>query len=163
MSIEAFKPERPIDMNGHRIENLPQPMSDHDPVRRSDISQKLVSVEWQEPSSESSNSIEVSAKIYDSYGDDFDTDVVDMEIVVTDGASDYEPSETAILTAANSPVGIVLSGSGTATLNIRSQGGSVKFKVTEPGTAHRYIWLRGSGHCRAWPRSTTGVLELQFI
>lgn len=122
----------------------------------------LVNVTWGSPSAESGNSITVAASITDANEDALATSILDVEVIVTDGATDNEPSSTAVITAADSPVGTVLAGSGTATVVCRSDSGAFAVKVTETLSGFRYLWLRGAGHCRLWPRSTTGVLELNF-
>jgi len=126
------------------------------------LSPLLVNVVWGTPTAESGNVIEVTATITDANGDALSTSILDVEILVSDSAADNEPSATATLAAGASPVGTVLAGSGTGTLVIRSASGSFKVGVTETAAAYRYLWLRGAGHCRLWPRSTTGVLELVF-
>lgn len=126
------------------------------------IAPLLVNVTWGTPTAESANAIEVTATITDANGDALSTSILDVEIVVSDGATDNEPSATATLSAGAVAVGTVLAGSGTGTLVIRSASGSFKVKVSESAAGYRYLWLRGAGHCRLWPRSTTGVLELIF-
>lgn len=122
----------------------------------------LVGVAWGTPSAESGNAIEVAASVSEVNGEALSTSLLDVEVLVTDGATDCKPSATATLSAASTPVGTVLGGSGTARLTIRSASGAFKVKVTETAAAHRYLWLKGSGHCRLWPRSLSGVLELAF-
>ena len=126
------------------------------------LSPLLVNVDWGTPTAESGNAIEVTATITDADGVSLSTSFLDVEILVSDGATDNEPSATATLAAGASPVGTVLAGSGTATMVIRSASGSFKVRVSESAAGYRYLWLRGAGHCRLWPRSTTGVLELIF-
>lgn len=126
------------------------------------LSPLLVNVVWGTPTAESGNAIEVTATITDADGVSLSTSILDVEILVSDGATDNEPSATATLAAGTSPVGTVLAGSGTATMVIRSASGSFKVRVSESAAGYRYLWLRGAGHCRLWPRSTTGVLELIF-
>ena len=118
----------------------------------------LVGVDWGTPSSESGNAIEVGATIKNVNGQSLNTSTLDVQIVVTDGATDSEPSATATLTATSTPSGTVLGGSGTATLTIRSVDGAFGVKVNETSAGHRYLWLRGSGHCRLWPRSNSGEI-----
>jgi len=126
------------------------------------VSQALVEVQWASPSSEAANTIEITGSILDFDGTAFSTSIADIEIVVTDGATDGEPSSTAYLTAASSPVGTILSGSSTATMVIRSAAGAIKVAVHETLAAHRYLWIRGAGHERLWVRAKDGVQELVF-
>jgi hypothetical protein len=129
---------------------------------KTDVTTELVGVQWGTPSAESSNAIDITATIKDLNSDDLDTDIVDVEILVSDGAVDYEPSATATLTSAGSPVGTVLAGDGTPRLTIRSEAGAFAVRVSEAGAGHRFLWLKGSGNARLWVRSLTGVLEIVF-
>ena len=95
-------------------------------------------------------------------GNPLASSVVDIEVRVTDGAVDGEPSATAYLTAAASPVGTVLAGTGTASMVIRSDSGSLKVAVHETAAAHRFLWIRAAGHERVWVRAADGVQELVF-
>lgn len=122
----------------------------------------LVGLQWGSPGGESGNAIEISGTIKDFAGADLASSLVDMEILVSDGATDNEPSATAVLSAASVPVGTVLSGSGTARLGIRTDAGALSIKVTETLVAHRYLWVKASGHARLWVRSLTGVQEIIF-
>lgn len=129
----------------------------------SDVNSVLASLRWGTPSGEVANSIEITGTIlaYDSIL--LLSSVVDVEVTVTDGATDNEPSHTATLAAASSPVGTVLAGSGTATMVIRSSGGSLAIAVHEAtANCHRYLWIKGAGHERLWIRAESGVQELVF-
>lgn len=122
----------------------------------------LVGLQWGTPAAESGNSIEIPATIKDFAGVDLASSIVDVEITVTDSAADSEPSATATLSAANTPVGTVLCGTGTARLDIRSASGALRIKVTETAAGNRYLWVKAGGITRLWVRSLTGVQELVF-
>lgn len=122
----------------------------------------LIGLRWGTPTAESSNSITVPATIENFDNTSNTSSLVDVEIRVTDGATDNEPSHTATLSAADTPVGTVLAGSGTATLTIRAASGVLSVKVTETAAGYRYLWVKAGGHSRYYVRSILGVLELQF-
>lgn len=127
-----------------------------------DVNGVLVALEWDTPGSESANTIEIAGSILAYDGSLLVSSLVDVQIVVTDGAADGEPSATAYLTAASSPVGTVLAGSGTATLIIRSANGQLSIAVHEASAGHRFLWVSGAGHERLWVRAQDGVQELVF-
>jgi hypothetical protein len=127
-----------------------------------EVDESLVSLEWGTPTTESGNAIEVTGSLRTFTGDALLSSVVDVQVVVTDSATDAEPSATATLAAASTPVGTVLAGSGTATMTIRTDAGQLAIRASEPSAAHRYLWLRNGGHSRMWIRSLTGVQELVF-
>lgn len=124
----------------------------------------LISVVWGSPGSESSEIIEVAASCVDFNNVAFASGIVEVEIKVTDSAADAEPSATATLAAAATPVGTLLSGTGTATVVMRTNAsGLFKVAVTEAtATVFRYLWIKQGGNARLWVRSSTGVLELSF-
>lgn len=119
-------------------------------------------VSWSTPSAESTDTIEITGSILDTSGSPVSSSIVDIDICVTDGAVDCEPSATAYLTAAGTPSGTVLGGSGTATLTIRSAAGVFAIAVHESAAAHRFLWIRAAGHERVWVRAADGVQELVF-
>lgn len=127
-----------------------------------DLTAELVGVVWGTPGPESGDAIEISATIQDAEGKALASSVVDVDILVTDGAADNEPSSTATLSAASVPVGTILSGSGTARVCIRSAAGAFAIRVNETAAANRYLWLTGGGNARLVARSTSGVIELVF-
>lgn len=127
------------------------------------FSQVLISLVWAAPGAEAANAIEIAASCQTLAGVAFTSGLVDVEIKVSDAANDTEPSATAIITAADTPVGSLLSGSGTARVVMRTDsGGLLKIKVTETAPGSRYIWVKGGGHSRLWVRSSTGVQQINF-
>lgn len=65
-----------------------------------------------------------------------------VKCVVSDSATDCSPSATATITAAASPVGTLLDGSGTATAIFRTaSSGQFKIKVNETAAASRFVWV----------------------
>ena len=123
------------------------------------IGPDLVGLTWGPPGTETGNAIEISGTLTDFGGAALSSSLTDVEIIVSDGATDCEPSATAIIAAGTVPVGTVLAGSGTASLVIRTASGSLKVKVTETAAAYRYLWVKHGGHARLWIRAVAGVLE----
>ena len=132
------------------------------PSGTANVTSALVKLQWGSPTSEAANTIEITGSMLDFDGAALSTSVADIQIVVTDGAVDGEPSSTAYLTAASSPVGTILSGSGTATAVIRSASGSIKIAIHESSAGNRYLWVRGAGHEQLYVRAADGVQELVF-
>ena len=126
------------------------------------VDEALIYLVWGTPSVESANAIEIPASLTSLLGSTLTSSLADIQVMITDGATDNEPSATAILSAANTPVGTILAGSGTATLTIRTQAGQLKVKVTETSIGNRYLWIKQGGNARLWVRSSVGVLELIF-
>lgn len=127
------------------------------------LNNALISVVWGSPAAESGNAIEIAASCLDFSGAAFASGLVDVKLIVSDAANDGEPSHTAVITAASVPVGTILSGSGTATVIVRTDSnGNFKIKVTETAAASRYLWTTTGGHSRLWVRSSTGVQQLTF-
>ena len=123
----------------------------------------LVQIRWGAPTIESGNVIEIAGSVLDYGGVPLASSVADIEVRVTDGAVDGEPSASAFLMAARTPIGTVLAGIGTASLVIRSDSGSLAVAVHEAtANCHRYLWIRAAGHERLWVRAADGVQELIF-
>lgn len=124
----------------------------------------LVSLLWGAPGAQAGRVIEVAASTLDFTTAPLASSLIDVQIIVSDGAADAEPSHTATLAAASAPIGTVLAGSGTATLTMRTDAsGNLKIAVTEPNANFRYLWLKNGGNARLWPRSAAGVPELIFV
>lgn len=127
------------------------------------LDDSLISVVWGTPGAESGNAIEVAATCVGIAGTAFASAVVELKITVTDGAADREPSHTATITAADTPVGTITGGSGTATVLVQTNSsGAFKVKVSETTAGSRYLIVGPGGHSRIYPRSTVGVLQLTF-
>lgn len=123
----------------------------------------LISLVWGAPAAEAGNAIEIAASCQHFAGGAFASGLVDVEIKVSDAANDAEPSSTAIITPADTPVGTMLSGNGSATAVMRTDSnGNLKIKVSETAAGSRYLWVKAGGHSRLWVRSSTGVQQLIF-
>lgn len=128
-----------------------------------ELQSALISVVWGTPAAETANAIEIAASCYGFAGAPFLSGLVDVQIVVSDAANDASPSATATISAAASPVGSIMDGTGTATAIVRTDSnGQFKIKVTETAASDRYLWLSPGGHSRLYPRSSTGVQQLTF-
>ena len=124
---------------------------------------QFVDVVWNTPGAEVSNSIEVSAYSQDLSANTINSNEISVTVTVTDAANDSEPSSTAFISAATSPVGTILAGSGTATAVFKTNSnGQFKIKVTETSAANRYIWIRAGGHFERFVKARDGVLQLTF-
>lgn len=123
----------------------------------------FIDLVWAAPGAESSDAIEIQASIQDQAGNAITSALVEVEVRVSDAANDYEPSSTAIITAAGTPVGTLLAGSGTATTVWQTNSsGLFKIKVTETAAADRYLWIRAGGNTRLFVKSLNGVQQLTF-
>lgn len=118
---------------------------------------------WGTAGAESGNAIEVPATIQDAGGNTLAVATTEVEIMVSDSATEAEPSATATLTAAGTPVGTLLSGSGTATATFRtSASGTYTAKVTETAAADRYLWVRQGRNSQAYVRANASPKQVTF-
>lgn len=123
----------------------------------------LIEVVWATPSGESSNAIEVQGTCYDIDNAVYTTNAVYATVVVSDAANDAEPSSTATINAAGTPVGTIVAGAGTATAVFKTNNsGQFKIKVTETAAASRYIWVKSGGHQQVYVRARDGILQLTY-
>lgn len=120
-------------------------------------------VSWGTPGAESSNAIEVQATVQDVTGTTLAAATTEIEVVVTDSATDCEPSATATLSAAGTPVGTLLGGSGTATAVFRTNSsGLFTVKVSETAAADRFLWVRQGPNSQAFCRATASPKTVSF-
>lgn len=111
-------------------------------------------VNWGNAGAEAGNVIEVPATVQDMNGTTLAVATTEVEVMVSDSATDAEPSTSATLAAAGSPVGTLLSGAGTATATWRtSASGTFTVAVSETGTGARYLWVRQGRNSQAWVRA----------
>jgi len=101
-------------------------------------------VTWGTAGTETSNAIEITATVAqgpNGGGALTNTNSVVL-VVVSDSATDCSPSATATITAAGTPLGTLLDGTGTATAVFRtSSAGTFRIKVTETAVGSRYLWV----------------------
>lgn len=124
---------------------------------------QLINVIWGTPGAEVSNTITVSASSADLDGNTISSSEIGVMVIVTDGAADNEPSETATISAASPAVGTLVAGDGTATAMFKTNAsGNFSIKVTETAAASRYVWVRAGGHFQRFVKARDGVLQLTF-
>lgn len=120
-------------------------------------------VNWGTAGAESGNAIEVPATVQDLQGNAIAAATSEVEVMVSDSATDAEPSATATLSAAGSPVGTLLSGTGTATITIRTNAsGLFTVRVSETAAADRFLWVRTGKNSQAWIRANASPKQVTF-
>ncbi len=128
-----------------------------------DVSADLVSIQWDVPQAEVGNTIQLDGNVLDLNGLPLLSSVVDAKIIVTDSATNANPSPTAIFSAPSGGTGVNLAGIGTATLIIRAVLGQLTIAVTESTpNCMRYLWISAAGHERVYVRAFAGIQELVF-
>ncbi len=128
-----------------------------------DIAGDLVSIQWDAPQAEVGDTIKVQGHILDLNGDPLLSSVVDAKIIVTNSATNANPSTTAVFSVAAGGDGINLAGIGTPTLIVRAVLGQLTIAVTEPTpNCMRYLWISAAGHERVYVRAFAGIQELVF-
>lgn len=120
-------------------------------------------VTWGSAGAESSNIIEVPATLQDIAGNTLAVATTEIEVLVSDSATDAEPSATATIAAAGTPVGTLLSGTGTATITMRtSAGGLFTVAITETAAASRFLWVRQGKNSQAFVRANASPKQITF-
>lgn len=128
-----------------------------------DINDDLVSIQWDAPQAESADTIRIEGNVLDLHGTPLLSSIVDAKIIVTDSATNANPSTTAVFSVPVSGDGINLAGIGTATLIIRAVLGQLTVAVTETTpNCMRYLWISAAGHERVYVRAFAGIQELVF-
>jgi len=129
----------------------------------STILTKLGTVAWGSAGTEAADVIEITGTVNDLTGSAIAAATTEVEILVSDGANDAEPSATATIAAAGTPVGTLLSGSGTATVTMRTNAsGQFAIAVTETAAASRYLFVRQGRNSQAWVKASAAAKELPF-
>ena len=127
------------------------------------VADLFAQVTWGSAGAEAANAIEVPATVQDLQGNTLAVATTEVEVMVSDSATDAEPSATATLSAASSPVGTLLSGTGTATATWRtSSGGLFTVKVSETAAADRFLWVRTGRNSQAWVRANASPKSITF-
>lgn len=120
-------------------------------------------VSWGTPGAETANVIEIQATIKDAAGNTLAAATTDVQVVVSDSATDGEPSATATLAAAGTPVGTVLAGSGTATIIMRTNAsGLFSIAVSETAAASRYLNVSQGSNSQAYVRANAAPKQVTF-
>lgn len=122
-------------------------------------------VAWGTASVETLDSIEITATVYASPtggGALTSTNSV-VKVIVSDGLSDPSPSATATISSAGSPLGTLLDGSGTATVEFRtSSSGTFRIKVTETAAAVRYLWILQGTNSQVYIKAGAAPKDITF-
>lgn len=120
-------------------------------------------VSWGTPGAQASRTIEIQATIKDAQGNTLAAATTDVQVVVSDSATDGEPSATATLAAAGTPVGTVLAGSGTATIVMRTNAsGLFSIAITEASAASRYLNVSQGVNSQAYVRANAAPKQVTF-
>lgn len=120
-------------------------------------------VSWGTAGAESANTIEITGTVLDANGVAIAAATSDVKIVVSDAVTDGEPSATATIAAAASPVGTVLAGTGTATIVMRTNAsGQFAIAVTDASVASRYLNASQGVNSQAFIRAAAGPKQLTF-
>ena len=129
----------------------------------STIAAMFAYVSWGPAGTETANVIEITGTIKDIAGNTLAVATTDVQVVVSDGATDNEPSATATIAAAGTPVGTVLAGSGTATICMRTgAGGTFAIAVTETAVGSRYLNVGQGPNSQAFVRANAAPKQLTF-
>lgn len=120
-------------------------------------------VTWGTPGAESGDAIEITGTVKDLQGNTLAAATTDVKIVVSDAATDGEPSATATMAAAGTPVGTVLAGSGTGTIIMRTNAsGQFAIAVSETAAASRFLNVSQGANSQAYVRAGEAPKELTF-
>lgn len=120
-------------------------------------------VSWGSAGTETANVIEITGTVKDITGATLAVATTDVTIVVSDGATDGEPSATATLAAAGTPVGTVLAGSGTGTISMRtSASGTFAIAISESAVGSRYLNVSQGPNSQAFVRANAAPKQVTF-
>lgn len=127
------------------------------------ITSLFAQVNWGAAGAEASNIIEVPATVQDLAGATLAVATTEVQVMVSDSSTDAEPSATAVLQAAGTPVGTLLAGSGTATAWWRTTaGGLFTVAVLEAAVGSRYLWVKTGKNSQAWVRANASPKQITF-
>lgn len=129
----------------------------------STIKVTLGAVSWGTPGTETANTIEITGTVVDPSGNPIAAATSDVKIIVSDAVNDGEPSATATIAAAASPVGTVLAGSGTATIIMRTNAsGQFSIAINDASVASRYLNAQQGVNSQCFIRASAGPKQLTF-
>jgi hypothetical protein len=129
----------------------------------STITAMFAYVTWGTAGTETANVIEITGTIKDITGTTLAAATTDVTVVISDSATDGEPSATATAAAAGTPVGTVLAGTGTASISMRaSSSGTFSIAVTETAAASRYLNVCQGPNSQAFVRASAAPKQLTF-
>jgi len=123
----------------------------------------FASVSWGTAGAEAANVIEVPATVQDMVGATLAVATTEIEVMVSDSATDAEPSATATLQAAGTPIGTLLSGTGTATATWRtSAAGLFTAAILDVSVASRFLWVKVGKNSQAYVRAQATPKSITF-
>ena len=123
----------------------------------------LGQITWDAAGAEAANVIEVQGRMKDPAGTEIASANGEVEVMVSDSATDASPSATAVLQAAAVPVGTLMDGSGTATVLMRtSAAGYFKVGCLEAAVGSRYLWIRQGRNSQYWIRAGEAPKQITF-
>lgn len=129
----------------------------------STITAMFAYVSWGSAGTETANVIEITGTVKDITGTTLAAATTDVTVVISDSATDGEPSATATAAAAGTPVGTVLAGTGTASISMRtSSSGTFSIAVTETAAASRYLNVCQGPNSQAFVRANAAPKQLTF-
>ncbi|MGH8709755.1 MAG: hypothetical protein ACREVA_00275 [Burkholderiales bacterium] len=127
------------------------------------VTAALISLVWGVESAEVGNTIEITASCVDFDNAPFVSGLVSVELLISDAANSYEPSDTAVFVPAVFPLGTLLSGDGTARSVWQTNAlGLFRIGVLDASVGDRYIWTRAGGHERLFVRARDGIKQITF-
>ena len=90
--------------------------------------------------------------------------LAEVEFMVSDGVTDGEPSAVATLSAHSTPAGTIISGTGTATMNMRASAtGTFGIKVTGATGVTYALWVRQGKNSVYWIRANAGPQTITMV
>lgn len=123
----------------------------------------LAQITWDAAGAEATNTIEVQGRMKDAGGTEIAVATGEVTVVVSDSATDAEPSATAVLQAAGTPVGSLLSGTGTARVRMRtSAAGYFKVGCLEAAVGSRFLWVSQGNNSQYWIRAGEAPKSITF-
>ncbi len=118
---------------------------------------------WGSAGTETANVIEITLTLKDMSGSTLAVATTEVEIIVSDSSTSAAPSSTATIAAAGTPIGTLLDGSGTATVQFRtSSSGTIAIAVTETAAASRHLWVKQGPNSQAFVRAEASPKQLTF-
>ena len=118
---------------------------------------------WGTAEAEAAHVVEVTCTVKDAKGAALEAATTEVTVIISDSATDAEPSATATGAAAGSPLGTLLAGSGTATLKFRTSAtGTFSIAVTELASGNRFLWVSQGPNSQAFVRANAAPKSLTF-
>lgn len=127
----------------------------------STLADRFASISFTITQPETANVIGVTATAANLAGTTIASTATSVLVLVSDSATDAEPSATATLSIGAS--GTALAGGGTATMHIQtSAAGQFVVNVTETAVASRFLWVKQGHGSQTWVRANAAPFTLTF-